>query len=57
MHDATADQLGRIESKLDQVLALLTDDGVDAEDEEHVVEIVTMDGKRHSVSRSPNGTL
>ena len=51
------DQLDRIEAKLDQVLALLTDEGVDAEDEEQVVEIVTMDGKRHSVSRSPNGTL
>ena len=57
MHDATADQLDRIEVKLDQVLALLTDEGVDAEDEEQVVEIVTMDGKRHSVPRSPNGTL
>ena len=57
MRDATGEQLDRIEAKLDQVLALLTDEGVDAEDEEQVVEIVTMDGKRHSVPRSPNGTL
>ena len=51
------DRLDRIESKLDQVLALLTDEGAEDEEAEEMVEIVTMDGKRHSVARSPNGTL
>ena len=57
MRDATGEQLDRIEAKLDQVLALLTDEGVEDEEAEQVVEILSMDGKRHSVSRSPNGTL
>ena len=57
MRDATGEQLDRIEAKLDQVLALLTDEGVEDEEADQAVEIVTMDGKRHSVARSPNGTL
>ena len=51
------DQLDRIEAKLDQVLALLTDEGAEDEEAEQAVEIVTMDGHRHQVERSPNGTL
>ena len=53
----TDDRISRIEAKLDQVLALLTDEGAEDEEAEQAVEIVTMDGKRHSVPRSPNGTL
>ena len=56
MNDVSKDQLDRIEAKLDQVIALLTDEG--AEDEEgESVEVVTMDGSRYHVPRNPTGTL
>ena len=57
MHVEHGDQLDRIEAKLDHVIALLTDEGAEDEEVEQAVEILTMDGKRHSVSRSSNGTL
>ena len=57
MRDATADQLVRIEAKLDYVIALLTDEGAEDEEAEEMVEIVTMDGQRHQVAPKPGLSL
>jgi len=51
---SVGDRLDRVESLLLQVIALLTDEGVEDEEAEEMVEIVTMDGHRHQVARSPS---
>ena len=50
----TDDRISRIEAKLDQVIALLTDEGAEDEQEEQRVVVTTMDGKRHEVATSPS---
>ena len=57
MNDVSKDQLDRIEAKLGQVLALLTDEGAEEEQAEQRVVVTTMDGKRHEVAASPSMSM
>lgn len=52
----TDERLQRIEDKLDALLQALADEG-EEEDSDEAVEVVTMDGSRYRVPRSPAGTL
>lgn len=50
----TVERLDRVEALLLQVVALLTDEGAEDEQDEQRFVVTTMDGKRHEVADSPS---
>ena len=53
--DPLAEQLDRIERKLDTLIEAMAEEA--EEEEPDTVEVVTMDGTRYSVPRNPVGIL